>query len=508
MTFLNKKTLLRIGLAMAGVLGLALMVGLLFTRGGPGARAAEDESSGQAVISVKTIRPKHDPSFSVSVEQPAFAQAYYQADLKARVAGPIKPEGIVNAIGHRVKAGDVLVQIDVPDLAQDVLQKKAVVAQRQSELELVRANLKTALAAEKVAGEFIKVKQAEVGRAESSERFRKKLLARLTRLASGDNPAATPEIIDEARENFEAAQAGSEAARFTVKDAEAELEKTKAKSEAAVADVKVAESLLGVARKAQDTAQAWLDFATIRAPFDGVITRRNVDPGTFVQNSTSANTEPLLTVVRDDIVTVYMKVPDRFALSVNTDTKAIIQMDLLPGLVIEGKVTRFAPSLDNPDHDRTMRVEVDLYNGSAEEFQAFLAREKATGNADLKEKTLPSFPKVAGKDVANRPLRLIPGQFGKMRLVLNSYQDAFLLPHSAVVNEGGTSYVFVVKDGKALKMPVEIEADNGEEVKVALIEKVRGQEVQRDLTGNEEIVSSNQGELSNGQTVKTTRVEW
>ena len=73
--------------------------------------------------------------------------------------------------------------------------------------------------------------------------------------------------------------AGSAAARAAVQDAQAELEKAKAKSEAAHADVKVAESLVGVARKDKEKAQALLSFATIRAPFDGVITRRNVDPG-------------------------------------------------------------------------------------------------------------------------------------------------------------------------------------------------------------------------------------
>jgi multidrug efflux pump subunit AcrA (membrane-fusion protein) len=333
-------------------------------------------------------------------------------------------------------------------------------------------------------------------------------LRRFTGLASGPNPAATADIIDEATERYEEAKAGSAAARATVVDAHAEWEKMNAKSEAALADVKVAESLVRVAQKDRDKAQALLTFATIRAPFDGVITRRKVDPGDFVQNATTGNTEPLLTVVRDDIVTVYMKVPDKFAPYVSQNTRAFIQMDLLPGLVIEGKVTRYAPTLDNPEHDRTMRVEVDLYNGSAEEFKAFLAGEKGGGNGDLKSKTLPVFPRVDGKDVTDHPLRLMPGQYGQMRLVLDNFQKAFLLPRSAVVSQGGTSYVFVVKDGRALKMPVHVQANNGEEVKVVLVEKAHGMVVKRDLTGDEEIVNSNQSELSNGQAVKTTHVEW
>jgi multidrug resistance efflux pump len=512
MSSFRKNSVLGIGLVTAVVLGAALVGGmLLVTQGGAGARADDAKGAGEAeenAISVKTVRPKRDASFSTSIEQPAYVDSYYRADLMARVAGPIKANGIVNAIGDRVKADDVLVRIDVPDLEQDVRQKDAVIGQRQSDLDLAKANLKTVLAAEKAAAELIKVKREEVGRAEASERFRQKELRRFTGLASGPNAAVTADIIDEATERYEAAKAGSAAARAAVKEAEAELEKAKAKSEAAAADVKVAESLVGVACKDRDKAQAMLDLATIRAPFDGVITRRNVDPGTFVQNAATAHTDPLLTLVRDDVVTVYMKVPDRFAPHVTPDTEAIIQMDTLPGLVIRGKVTRYAPSLDNPEHDRTMRVEVDLYNGTAQDFQAFLAREKATGNADLKSKTLPHFPKVEGKDVVDQPLRLIPGQYGKMRLVLRNFQKAFLLPRTAVVSQGGTAYVFVVKDGRALKMPIQIQADNGEEVKVTLIKKVSGQTVRHELTGSEEIVSTNQGELSNGQLVKTTRTEW
>jgi multidrug efflux pump subunit AcrA (membrane-fusion protein) len=510
MRFLHKKSVLGVG--AAAVLAALAVGAVLLAHGGltPAARAAGEEGrdAGEEVVTVKTVRPKHDPAFTVSVEQPAYVEAYYEADLKARVAGAIKRGGILVAIGDRVKAGDDLVHIDVPDLESDVQQKDAVIKQRQSELDLAKANLKTAAAAEKAAGEWVKVKQEDIGRAEASERFRQKELKRFQGLAGGPNPAVTPDVIDEAMERYEEAKAGSATARASVADARAELEKMTAKSEAAAADVEVAKSLVGVAKKDKEKAEALLGFATVRAPFDGVVTRRKVDPGDFVQNATTANTEPLLTVVRDDVVTIYMKVPDKFAPFVNPGTRAFIQLDLLPGLVIEGKVTRYAPSLDNPEHDRTMRVEVDLYNGTRAEFEAFLAKEKDQGNGDLKSKTLPVFPRVAGKDVQNHPLHLMPGQYGKMRLVLDSFPDAFLLPHSAVVTQGGTSYVFVVKDGRALKVPVDVQADNGEEVKVALVEKVRGMVVRRDLTGDEEIAASNQGELSNGQAVKTSRVEW
>jgi multidrug resistance efflux pump len=465
------------------------------------AAAQEDEGG----ISVTTVRPKRDPSFSTSVEQPAYVEAYYQADLMARVAGPVK--SVVADIGDRVKAGEALVEIDAPDLQEDVLQKDAVVQQRLRELDLAQANVRMAAAAVDAAGGAVKVREGEVLRSEANCSFREKELRRFKGLASGPSPAVTQDVLDERTQFYEAAVADCAASRAAVLKAKGDLEEAKGKLEATRADVKLKEALVEVARKDKDKAKALFEFATVRAPFEGVITHRNTDPGSFVQNAT-AHPQALLTLARTDIVTVFMKVPDNFAPFVNRDTEARIQMSSLPGVVIRAKVTRYSPSLLNPEHDRTMRVEVDLYNGSAAEYAAFVAREKATGNADLKSRRLPSLPTLAGGQTRTEALGLLPGQYGKMRLVLRSFQKAYLLPSSAVFSQGGTSYVFVVKDGRAIKVPVEIQVDNGRTVKLVLLETVGGAEVRRDLSGDEEIVASNQGELSNGQAVRITRVDW
>ncbi len=504
------------GIGAGGSVVLAAVLGIAAFTAGCGhddqglasAQAAgQDEDEAAAVIAVKTIHPRQDPSFTVSVEQPAFVSAYYKADLMSRVAGPVK--SVVPEKGDSVKANEVLLEVDVPDLQAEVSQKEAVIKQRLGELDLAKANFKTAEAGVKVAEEMIKVKQSDIQRADASRNFREKELRRYKGLASGPNPAVTQDIVDERTEFYEAAVAASETARAAVKDAQAELQKAQAKVEAARADIIVADSLLGVARKDKDKAQAMLNLATIRAPFAGEITARNVGPGTFIQNAASGDSEPLFTVIRNDIVTVFMKVPDTYANFVSRDTEASIQMNSLPpGVEIRGKVTRFTPSIDNPAHDRTMRVEVDLYNGSEAEYKEFLEREKAIQNADLKSHTLPQFPQVDGKDLTNQPLRLIDGQYGKMRLVLKNQAKAFLLPRGALIGQGGTSYVFLVKDGRAVKYPVETQATDGERVKVVLLEKSRGQTVKRDLTAADEVVSSNQGELSDGQAVKTTNVEW
>jgi multidrug efflux pump subunit AcrA (membrane-fusion protein) len=473
------------------------------------ARATESERSPEpegSAITVKTIRPRHDPSFQMTVEQPAYVEAYYQADLMARVAGPIKH--LDSAIGDRVRAGEVLVRIDVPDLEEDVRQKESIITQRQQELALAKAFEKTAAAAVDFARALIPEKESERQRADSVRSFREKELRRFTGLATGNSPAVTADIVDERTQFYEAAVADVKAATAGVEKAKAGLSESQAKLDAAHVDINLKGALVDVAKNDLSRAKAMLSFASIQAPFDGVVTRRNVDPGSFVQNAATARTDPMLTVARTDIVTVYMKLPDNYAPFVTRDTDAVIEMGVLPGLRISGKITRFSPSLQTPEHDRTMRVEVDLFNGSVADYQGLVDKAKGTRNAGFKGRVLPAFPTVNGKPTAGLDGKLLPGMFGKMRLTLQKFGNAWLVPSTALVSQGGRSFLYLVKDDKAVRVPVDVQVDDGKLAKVRLIESVAGQEVLRDLTGEETVVVSNQGELSDGQAVKATSSEW
>src|SRR5262249_53547728 len=153
-------------------------------------------------------------------------------------------------------------------------------------------------------------------------------------------------------------------AKTGVQKAEADLQEAHAKLEAAQADIVLKNELIEVAKKDRDRVQVLANYAKITAPFDGKITQRNVNRGSFVQNATTAHTVPLLRVERQDIVTVMMKVPDEFASFVSNDTDAVIEMSELPGRLIHGKVTRFSPTLDTKAQDHTLPVQVDLFNGT------------------------------------------------------------------------------------------------------------------------------------------------
>jgi len=471
----------------------------------PSDKASSNESS-LAVISVKTIRPRIDPRFQISVEQPAIVKSYYRADIMARVAGPVK--SITVDKGSHVKVGDVLVTIDVPDLEENVLQRAAVVLQRERELKLAHENVKTAEAGVAAARSLVKVKQADVLQADAVREFREKELVRYKGLIDGPNPAVNKDIFEERVQFTKSAQAAVASARAAVEKADADLLEYQSKLAAARADIELKEALVAVARKDKDYAQTMLGFATIRAPFNGEITQRQVDPGSFVRNATTADHASLLTLDRTDLVSVAMKVPDNYAPFVTRDTTATFEISSLPGVRITSKVTRLSGSLANPDHDRTMLIEVDLYNGTVDEYRNFLARENVTGGADLKDHVIPTFPVVSGKLPRTGALRLLPGTYGRMRLVLDKLDNAYLVPSSTIYSAGGNSYLFIVRNGKAVRVSVEVQVDDGKLAKVALIERVKGQQVRRALQPDDEVVATNQGELSDGQPLNPALEAW
>jgi multidrug efflux pump subunit AcrA (membrane-fusion protein) len=456
-------------------------------------------------ISVKTIRPRRDASLEMTVEQPAYVEAYYRADLRARVAGPVKY--IQKNIGDKVTTNERLVEIDVPDLRAAVNQKQAVVRQRQSDLAVAEATVRIARAAQVAVEHRIKEYESQLKAAQEEKEYRAKRYARFKELAKGPSPAVRADIVDEELKWYNVAEANVASAESALLRAKADCEESKQKVEGALADVDLKRSLIQVAEEDRNQAQAMLDLATIRAPFSGVITQRGADPGSFVHNAaTAVHTEPLLTVERTDIVTVVTKVPDRFSPYIGLETEAVISLDEMPGAQLRARVTRFTPSLQTPEHDRTMRVEVDLYNGSAEEYENFLAREKETKQSDLKGRVMPYLPKVVGK--AEVQHHLLPGMYGKMQLVLHKFRDVYLLPSQAIVSHGGTPYIYVVSDGVAHQVPVNVEMDDGKLARVQLLVK-QGTNLKRcEMCGKEEVVTSNQGELSDGQHVEAVHEEW
>jgi len=507
-----------------GAVGLVAVVGLVAYRGlTRNAGAADKRAAGNdgTRTGVRTIHPKRDPNFRVSNEQVAWVEPFYQAGLRARASGVVRT--VPKEIGESVHAGEVLVSIDAPDLFADVEQKEAVIRQREQELRVSKALLRFAEASVEAAKAGVAQRAAEVKSAVATRDLRKSFADRMELML---NDKTVPrESVYESRKDYLAAEAAVEAAEVAVQKARADRQEKEASLEAAKTDIDLKAALVRVAQKDRDRAAAMADFARLTAPFDGVIVKRLVDPGMFVQNATTANTEPLVTLARIDLVTVVMKLPESAAPYISLDSDVEVTFLDRPDLKVHGKVTRFSPVIEGAD--KNMHVEVDVFNGTRAEFERFLAQTYAECIAPVGPR--PGLGVTAAVLAAERHRRLfhkgvsentavcpdvptgsgarpiVPGMTATMKVYLDRAAAAYLLPASAVYAKGGKPYVLLVQDGTTKEYPVRLQVNDGRLAKVALL---TGTGSVQELTGNEEIVLSRQLEIGDGVKVKTVPGDW
>lgn len=246
-----------------------------------------------------------------------------------------------------------------------------------------------------------------------------------------------------------------------------------------------------------DTGDPASPSATITAPFDGVVSSRAADPGLFVPSAAVVpGVNALMTVDRTDIVTISMAVPEAYVSLVSKDAQAEVTIDALPGRTFRSRLNRIAPTMNSGD--RTLQVEIDFFNGTADEFAKFQALADSNGRADLKGRVMPFFPDGLA---AGQSAGLLPGMYGKMKLTMRQPQAGLLIPSGAIVRDGGMPYLFQNENSVARRKPIMILSDNGEMAAVAWSSNGTAQE----LSPNDEIIISNQGELQDGTLIQPTR---
>ncbi len=101
-------------------------------------------------------------------------------------------------------------------------------------------------------------------------------------------------------------------------------------------------------------------FKNVYAPFSGVLTRRNVDPGALINSGAQANGRELFDIARVDPLRVYVQVPQAYAPSMKVGTKAAVTLQEFPGQKFIGTVVRTADAIDMAS--RTLNTEVDVPN--------------------------------------------------------------------------------------------------------------------------------------------------
>lgn len=243
---------------------------------------------------------------------PGETRPFTTAAISARATGYIAERRI--DIGSRVKAGDLLLRIAAPDLDQQLAQAEAQLGQLQAQRLQAQA-------------------QVEQARANAT-------LANLTN-------TRTATLADQgwaSRQNADTSQASvlSQAATLA----------------AAEAGVKVADANIKAQGAAVERLKALAAFERVVAPFDGVVTTRNVDVGDLVRADNGGT--PLLAIDQDTTLRIAVNVPQNLTQGVMPGVDASIRVPQLPGRSFTGAVKRSSVALQSPS--RTLTTEVDVSN--------------------------------------------------------------------------------------------------------------------------------------------------
>jgi RND family efflux transporter MFP subunit len=235
----------------------------------------------------------------VSIALPGTTAAFADANMYARATGYIVARHV--DIGDRVKQGELLAQLAVPEVDDQISQNEATLAQLKASLQQAEANLR---------------------------------LAQVT--WDRDRPLV--------KEGWATQQQGS-----------VDVETLKAQEAAvsvAQSNVAAQENLLRVLRQNRD-------YASVVAPFDGVITQRNVDVGSLVEGNTNSGTF-MFEIMQKDVIRVWVYVPQDAAFGVAPGIDASVRVPELPDREFSGKVTRIADALQSGT--RTLLTEIDIPN--------------------------------------------------------------------------------------------------------------------------------------------------
>jgi len=247
----------------------------------------------------------------MEIELPGSIQAVTEAPILARADGYLKRR--LADIGDHVKSGQLLAEIEAPELDQQVAQ--------------ARANLQQVMASQEQAGAALEQAKANEQLASISARRWGNLLAK----------GAV------SRQENDVYQAQSQAHSANVRALERSLAAAKSNIEAAKANV---------ARL--DQMQL---YRQVRAPFAGTITMRNVDTGALI----TAGQTLLFRVAQTGSLRTYINVPQNYAGAVRPGMKARLTVAGLPGRIFEGQVARTANALDAAS--RTLLTEVHVTQG-------------------------------------------------------------------------------------------------------------------------------------------------
>lgn len=336
--------------------------------GGNGAaqreKAGEKAAAGPPTIDV--VRVVERP-LNVTLSMPAELNPYQAVAIYPRVTGFVKTIRVDR--GTRVRAGELIAVLDAPELAAQRAESQSKLQGAEAQLAAVRSK------ADADASTFDRLKAA----------------------------SATPGVV--AGNDLVLAQKAFEAGQSQVAAARQNIE---------------------AARQALKSVSDMEAYLRVTAPFDGVVTERNVHPGALVGPASGAGaTTPMVRLVENDRLRLVVPVPEAYTAGVATGTEMPFSVAAYPGQSFSGTVARIARSVDVST--RTMAVELD---------------------------------------VVNKDGRLTPGAFCQVRWPVRRTGSSLLVPSGSVASTTGRSFVVRIRNGRTEWVDVKTGLTSGPLVEV------------------------------------------
>jgi len=344
-------------------------------------------------------KPEKPPFISVGVVRtqllektinlPATVQSDLTAMLRPRVEAYVSK--VLVDIGDEVQSGQLLIELNAPEYEDQTRQARAMIQQLHDAMQVMQVELQAAYT------------QLEVGRAEYTLKVSER--DRLARLVSSG-------AID--RQRLEEAESAAQSTLAMLAKYENAIEVVRAK-------LTEGESALKVQQAKLDHTETLAGYLAIKAPFSGVVARRDVDPGNLVRpTSHGSGDKSLLTIAKIDKLRAIVHATVDVAGQFSVGDKVRFVVDDMLGQSFDAEISRTAGTYD--DKTRMMRAEIDLEN----------ALDPATGR---------------------RPLKA--GTYGSATIVLQSVTLP-VVPSTALRKSGQGVSVAVVRDGVCLITPVEV----------------------------------------------------
>jgi membrane fusion protein (multidrug efflux system) len=236
---------------------------------------------------------------------------------------------------QEVKVGDVLVKIDPSDLQAKVDQEQAAVLNAQAAVAVAQAAVASARATASGSQAKVASNQADVVAARTRAEQATSDLARYKTLVGKEE--ISQQQYDAARAAAESARANADAARATTESAKATVMSSGAQIEAATRQVAAAQASVAQHQATLEAAKLQLSYVVLKAPVDGIVSKKDVEVGQFVQAG-----QPLLAIVQGTDTWVSANFKETQLAKMHPGQSAEIEVDAYPGKVFHGRVESLA----------------------------------------------------------------------------------------------------------------------------------------------------------------------